>query len=317
MVIPIKLESVKTDQTKGNIILFPGCKNPYPLEDTEIKKLDSYLTTKEKSADPITNIDDIKKLTNYFIDGGKWIHYLVFVVSVNMGRRISDTLKLKWSDMFDQNNDFHDCIRITEKKTGKPINITINVAVKSALSLYIQQKKIDPSEMNLHKDMLFYQFDGTYKGHVLTYSAYNKQLKIAAHAVGVKGHITTHSTRKTFGRLCLLLHPNDPSVMITLMSLYNHSDLKTTNIYLGKTQERVNQYLIDIGVMWDNCIDKDEGVLINPSSPVITINADKLRSILLDTYKKGQNNPDATAEEGIIVLNTVLDTVEREMVKIM
>ena len=61
--------------------------------------------------------------------------FLLFVMGINCGLRISDLLKLKISDV---KNKTH--IEITEQKTGKNKCFPITPVIKSVLSNYIKNK---------------------------------------------------------------------------------------------------------------------------------------------------------------------------------
>jgi len=56
--------------------------------------------------------------------------------------RISDLLRLKWSDVYDEKRQkFLPHITITEKKTGKTKNIAINKQIIKALRLYFPHRR--------------------------------------------------------------------------------------------------------------------------------------------------------------------------------
>ena len=51
-----------------------------------------------KEAKPLRSIKDINKLKNYFLERGEYRNYLLVTVGLNTALRISDILKLKWTD---------------------------------------------------------------------------------------------------------------------------------------------------------------------------------------------------------------------------
>lgn len=49
---------------------------------------------------PFWYMKDIKNMMDYFSVKKMWHWYLVFNIGLLLGRRVSDTLSLKWSDFF-------------------------------------------------------------------------------------------------------------------------------------------------------------------------------------------------------------------------
>ena len=80
-------------------------------------------------------LDDMRKLINYFSGNEMWIHYLMLVVSCNLARRVNDTLSLRWENFFDpRTGSFRkDILEIQEDKTDKLANPHINSAVRAAV----------------------------------------------------------------------------------------------------------------------------------------------------------------------------------------
>ena len=89
---------------------------------------------------------DIKNMIDYFKMKGQWHWYLAFHFGLLLGRRVSDTLSLKWSDFYYENGRMKDETDIKEWKTGKIVRLYICEACKDALKLYIEHTEIDPME---------------------------------------------------------------------------------------------------------------------------------------------------------------------------
>ena len=257
-------------------------------------------------------IPDIKKLMDFFYDNGMWQHYLIFVLSCNMARRISDTLSLTWEHFFNPTtgNMRNDLLEIVEDKTDKLANPHINSACKKAVELYIEKTGINPAE-NDYKDYVFVQTSGNYKGRVITDDGYRKGLKKAASAVGIEYNIGTHSPRKTFGMISRMLHPNDYDSMELLQTIYNHSDSKTTKHYIGLTKQKVNQYYDDMGSFFDEYVTGDKKYSEVAEAPVVNIDVNDLREIIKCAYKSGADNAGINDPAiHIEAVNNILSRVE-------
>lgn len=236
-------------------------------------------------------IPDIKKLMNFFYQNEMWQHYLIFVLSCNMARRIGDTLSLTWEYIYNPStgNMRDDLLEIVEDKTDKLANPHINSACKKAILLYIEKTGINPTENN-YKNYVFMQTSGNYKGRVITDDGYRKGLKKAAIKVGIEYNIGTHSPRKTFGMISRMLHPNDYDSMELLQTIYNHSDTKTTNHYIGLTKKKIDDYYNDMGSFFDDYITGDKTYTEIAEQPIVSIDTNDLRDIIKEAYRAGAEN---------------------------
>lgn len=257
-------------------------------------------------------IPDIKKLMDYFVDNEMWQHYLIFVVSCNMARRIGDTLALTWEHFFNPATGKirADLLEIVEDKTDKLANPHINSAVRKAIELYIEKTDINPAE-NDYKDNVFIQTSGTYKGRIITDDGYRKGLKKAANAVGIEYNIGTHSPRKTFGMINRMLHPNDYDSMELLRTIFNHTDTKTTSHYIGLTKQKVDEYYDDMGTFFDDYITGDKTYTEVATKPIVSVDTNDLREIITAAYKAGADNAQNTDPMAHIeAINKIMEMIE-------
>lgn len=257
-------------------------------------------------------IPDIKKLINFFYDNEMWQHYLIFILSCNMARRIGDTLTFTWEHFFYPETGVmrNDLLEIVEDKTDKIANPHVNSACKKAILLYIEKTGINPAENN-YKNYVFVQTSGNFKGRVITDDGYRKGLKRAAAKVGIEYNIGTHSPRKTFGMISKMLHPNDYDSMELLQTIYNHSDTKTTNHYIGLTKKKIDNYYDDMGLFFDDYITGDKTYTEVAAQPVISIDTNDLRDIIKEAYRIGAenvNNNDPIVH--IEALNRIMKKIE-------
>lgn len=150
--------------------------------------------------------------------------YLLFLVGCHSALRISDILKLKVSDAYDQK------IYVSEKKTGKYRLIKLNSKVKKALLEYAQGK--DPD------DYLFKSRE-KYNRPISRQRAWqiinNTCAKFGVENVG------THTLRKTFGYFFYTQY-ND---IDTLMKILNHNTSSYTARYIGIEQEKIDDMTSD------------------------------------------------------------------------
>ena len=186
------------------------------------------------ASEPIRNIKDIKKLANYFLEKGELKNHLLIVMGVYTALRVSDLLKLTWSDVYDFNKKrFKKHIYLIEQKTGKRKQIALNTQLLTALKTY-------KADTVLPNSFLFYSERN--KDTQMSRNQAWRIVKKAANDIKIEGNISCHSLRKTFG-----YHAWKNSISIAIiMNIYNHSSFEVTKIYLGISQDDIDKAYMDM-----------------------------------------------------------------------
>lgn len=150
-------------------------------------------------------------------------NYLLFIMGINVGLRISDTLKLKIKDV--RNKDY---VELYEQKTKKFKRFPISFSYKKELEDFIIGKN--------DEEWLFESRRG--KKAITRIQAY-RILQKACSEAGVTTRVGTHTLRKTFG-----YHFYQEYKDIGLLQhIFNHSSQQVTLLYIGITQEVVDSKL--------------------------------------------------------------------------
>ena len=284
----------------------------FPVQDENKPKRVSNKKKGRKSEVYPFQLDDCKKMIGYFEENEMWLQYLAFIMGVNLARRVGDMLSLTWEHVYNpQTGQFREeVLEIVEDKTDKLANPRINKAVRDAIELYIEKTGCDVTRNGYHEP-IFMQLSGTHKGTVITADGYRKSLKKVAEAVGITYNVGTHSTRKTFGMLSRMIHPNDYDSMELLQTIYNHSDAKTTKHYIGLTKEKVNQYYDDMGEFFGDYVTGDKEYHDVSDKPVISIEVSDLRDVIAMAYAEGQRNASVTdANTHIETINEIMGIID-------
>ena len=197
-----------------------------------------------KTVEPIRDIKIIKNM-RLVLKSQSTRNELLFVLGINVGLRISDIIKLKFSDLMMPNmKTVKDSVTITEKKTGKTKTFYIGDVVEKVLISYVKELNditIDDYVFMSKKDK---------SKHIQRNRAY-KIINNAAEMVGlverdektgklISGNTGTHSLRKSFGYFA---YQNGTSIEL-LMQIFNHSSASQTLKYIGITEdEKKDVYL--------------------------------------------------------------------------
>lgn len=109
----------------------------------------NYSTKKKGKTEvyPFWNLEDIKKMIDYFKQNKEWDSYLTFMLGLLLGRRIGDTIMVKWSDFFYENgNQKKEINTIQEQKTGKFTNLPVSKFVFECIDTYSKETGINLME---------------------------------------------------------------------------------------------------------------------------------------------------------------------------
>ncbi|MBP2643955.1 MAG: xerC 5 [Firmicutes bacterium] len=153
--------------------------------------------------------------------------YVLFVLGINSGLRISDLLHLTVEDVKGKNR-----ITIREQKTGKAKDFPLSNTCKKVLQEYLKTSS---------SGWLFPSRQG--EGPISRVQAY-RIINAAARAVGIKDKIGTHTLRKTFG-----YHAYQSGVGVeVIQKLLNHSSPGTTLRYIGITKDELDEVYINLNL---------------------------------------------------------------------
>lgn len=119
----------------------------------------NYATKKKGKTEvqPFWNMSDIKNVVEWFEKNNEWDGYLITLLELLLGRRIGDTVMMKWSDLYYENgNRKNEIDTIEEQKTGKVTNIPVSNMVWEAVDKYLSHVKTDP--MQSYNEYIFTYF---------------------------------------------------------------------------------------------------------------------------------------------------------------
>lgn len=171
------------------------------------------------SVEPIRDKEKINTVKRILKQNGSR-DYLLFLMGINSGLRISDILKLKVKDVKDK-----EYIELIEQKTNKYKRFPITNSFKYELEEYILGKL--PNE---------YLFASQKGGKSISRIQAYRIICNACVNAGIKARIGTHTLRKTFG---YHFYQENKDVAL-LQQIFNHSAPSVTLKYIG-----INQDIID------------------------------------------------------------------------
>ena len=173
---------------------------------------------KKHIAEPIKSKKDIKAVEQYLKEHNER-DYVLWVLGVNSGLRVSDIVGLNVSDVVDKTH-----ITIIEKKTQKRKSFYINDKLKRVLKLFIKDRDLD--------EPLFLGKQGRRLNQRQVYRFLTKTCL----ELGIKAKVSTHTMRRTFG----YHHYQQYKDAVILQKIFNHSSQRITLMYIRVEQDEID-----------------------------------------------------------------------------
>jgi integrase len=145
----------------------------------------------------------------------------IWKVGVNLSLRISDLLRLKYTDFNLQDRT----LTLVESKTGKAKSIRLN---QTAMDIIVKRKQDHPSDV-----WLFQVHCNRAKNKPISRISVSRVFKDAGDMLNL--NINTHSMRKSRGMAMF----NDGVAIEKIAHVLNHSNTTSTLRYLGITREEI------------------------------------------------------------------------------
>lgn len=177
---------------------------------------------KMNKVEPIRDANLFNEICLYFKKTNKR-NYLMFMLGVYTGLRISDVLALRVGDLKNRNT-----INIKEKKTGKQYLQDLNPELKQAIADYITD--------DMDNDEFLIKSRNGYNRPIGRVQAYNIIQKVLVDKFKLE-NVGTHTLRKTFG----YHYYREYKDIVTLQTIFNHHDESVTKRYIGITQDTARE----------------------------------------------------------------------------
>lgn len=229
--------------------------------------------------EPFRTYEDLEKVMNYFKDNGYYNHWITGWLMTSLGRRVGDTIALKWSDVFRKDGKYRERLtQLKEEKTGKKLAPRLNALARLRIDEYIEMVGIKPMQ---HYDEQIVDTSS---------AAFRKMVKKAIDSVGLEYSLSTHSFRKYWANTIYRLHPQDADNLMIVQTMLGHSDVMTTKIYINEIDKKQDKYNEDYSAYM---ISRGNGVDIDISnSPIVPLKAEDFRELLSKCWDMAQNGED-------------------------
>ena len=180
--------------------------------------------------------NEYQRLVQSLERDGRYLLCTYCLLSFCLALRISDVLKLSWSDVLGKRS-----LIVQEKKTGKVKEIAIGQITSEHISkLYSKMGR--PRKTG-------YIFISEQSGRPYTRQRINQILKELKDEYKLNvGNFSSHTFRKTFGRYVYEKKGRSEEALILLNQIFMHASLNTTRIYIGLRDSEMDNIFNSISV---------------------------------------------------------------------
>lgn len=177
---------------------------------------------------PIRDMSLVKQIANNLEERSER-DFIMFMLGINLGFRISDILALRVRDVIGRTY-----LTIHQKKTGETLQLPINKSLRRALDRYCDDK--DPKQHLIYSP--------TKKNEALSRVRCYQILRSAAEEVGLEC-IGCHTMRKTFG---YHLYKKTKDIELVRRAL-GQTSVASTRRYIGIDSEEVDKAVMSLNFM--------------------------------------------------------------------
>lgn len=170
--------------------------------------------------EPIRDPEKVKLISSYLKETSIR-NYMMFMIGIYSGLRISDILNLRVCDVKNKSN-----INIREKKTKKQKIFEINPILKKEIKKYCEGKSMNEYLIKSREC----------KNKPISRSMAYRIMKEAGDLFRIND-LGTHTLRKTFG----YHHYKQYKDVVMLQNIFNHASPTITLKYIGYEQENINK----------------------------------------------------------------------------
>ncbi len=247
----LRIYGKESDATIDNIVQFRRNRKRMPN--------DPVAEVTSRTADAITNEDDIDRMVATSLENGHVRDAALFVLGCNLGLRVSDIVTLRYKDLFVEDGSVRKSTTIVEQKTGNMRNLYLNQAAQLA-ALIMMERRVRIDQPFSYNEYIFVSesnrkayVKGGYVKNLSRESAW-RGIKAMSERAGISGNIATHTMRKSFGNFVAEKMPDrmrktGDSVLLA-QRIFHHSDVATTMRYIGFTNrdEMAAYHALNLGL---------------------------------------------------------------------
>lgn len=180
------------------------------------------------ATEPIRDKKQLRALADHFLQKGEYRNYTLIVLGVSTALRISDLLRLRWDDVYDEKQRrFRSHISLTEKKTGKRKTIALSPEAINALRRYLP-----------HRRGVFLFSNHRRNEQPISRVQAWRIIHTGVLAVGISATVGCHGLRKTWGYNAWVSGSVSP---VVITEVFQHSSYNITKRYLGITQDDIDR----------------------------------------------------------------------------
>lgn len=191
-------------------------------------------------ADPIKDRRFIRSIKATLKEENDHVGYLLFTVGINSGLRVSDLIRLAFSDLWTDDGRGRGRprprrkARLKTKKTGRWIEFQINKAMGEAMNFYLKGHGLRGERERVFS---------------ITERTVTRWVKRWCEGVGLEdGNYSAHTLRKTFAYQLWALNGKTHEALTVVQKMLGHKTPGTTLDYLGISREQIQEMQAELNL---------------------------------------------------------------------
>lgn len=192
----------------------------------------------DRKINPLYSADDVKSLCGFVRSNGRYEwqkvrNYMLIVLGICTGLRVSDVIRLKLSNIINSDGTFKTCETLYMQKTKRPVQIHFNRICYDAVLEWLRAIGRDPNRLDCSDLDIYLANKNRTADSAIAEDRLYRIIKGAAAEVGITYNVGSHTMRKTFARIWYEHNKKDNvNAIYVLQKMLGHKNIESTLHYI-------------------------------------------------------------------------------------
>lgn len=192
----------------------------------------------DRKINPLYSADDVRSLCGFVRSNGRYEwqkvrNYMLIVLGICTGLRVSDVIRLKLSNIINSDGTFKTCETLYMQKTKRPVQIHFNKLCYDAVLEWLRAIGRDPDRLDCSDLDIYLANKNRDADSAIAEDRLYRIIKGAAAEVGITYNVGSHTMRKTFARIWYEHNKKDNvNAIYVLQKMLGHKSIESTLHYI-------------------------------------------------------------------------------------
>lgn len=192
----------------------------------------------DRKINPLYSADDVRSLCGFVRSNGRYEwqkvrNYMLIVLGICTGLRVSDVIRLKLSNIINPDGTFKTCETLYMQKTKRPVQIHFNKLCYDAVLEWLRAIGRNPDRLECSDLDIYLANKNRNADSAIAEDRLYRIIKGAAAEVGITYNVGSHTMRKTFARIWYEHNKKDNvNAIYVLQKMLGHKSIESTLHYI-------------------------------------------------------------------------------------